>query len=296
MTSILSIVLLFSLTSFVVSTFSIPSGGVINTSPPSLQSKLLLEINRGGDGESQPDHPPSYVDPNSQISVEEHFQAWQLEQQQRYENQSELDQQNPRDEQGRVKLSFVVSRASISILFFVLIMRSLHHFELTDKIFKKSALRPFIIIPTIILFLSNMAGFVAAFSTPSSKTKRRMKAVINLNKLFELCQFLYCICRVTIFPNKYVERDIYVGRSLGHFIILAQCQLMTKVAWGISQVISPLPLSGHQDLGNYNSAVASTVEGERWDEGNDGGDHTFGAGYANENDTNARVIDNSNFR
>jgi len=294
MTSILSIVLLFSLTSFVVSTFSIPSGGVTNISPPSLLSKLLIEINRGGDGESQPD--PSYVDPNSQISVEEHFQAWQLEQQQRYENQSQLDQQNPRDEQGRVKLSFVVSRASISVLFFVLIMRSLHHFELTDKMFKKSPLRPFFIFPTIILFLSNMAGFVAAFSTPSSKTKRRMKAVINLNKLFELCQFLYCICRIIIFPNKYVERDIYVGRSLGHFIILAQCQLMTKVAWGISQVISPLPLSGHQDLGNYNSAVASTVEGERWDEGNDGGDHTFGAGYANENDTNARVIDNSNFR
>ena len=79
MTSILSIVLLFSLTSFVVSTFSIPSGGVTNISPPSLLSKLLIEINRGGDGESQPDL--SYVDPNSQISVEEHFQAWQLEQQ-----------------------------------------------------------------------------------------------------------------------------------------------------------------------------------------------------------------------
>ena len=151
---------------------------------------------------------------------------------QRYENQSPIDAANPRDEDGRMKLLASVSRGSICFFFFILMWRSVHHYELADQAFQNSATtRLIFVVPTIILFLGNMAGCVASFTSGTHAAKKRMKAVLNLNKLAELLMFVYNVVRLSLVPNKFVQREIYVGRTLTNFMFIIQCQLFTKVTW-----------------------------------------------------------------
>lgn len=176
---------------------------------------------------------------DQQESVEERLASWRHLQQQKYENQSALDAANPRDDDGRMKLLASVSKGSISLFFFILMWRSVHHFELADQSFKGST-RLVMVLPTVLLFLGNMVGCVAtlmtAAATDGRKNKKRMKAVLNLNKLVEITLMAYNIMRLIFFPNRYVMREIYVGRTLSNFLFIIQCQLFTKVTWGAAQM------------------------------------------------------------
>ena len=98
------------------------------------------------------------------------------------------------------------------------------------------------VIPSVVLFLGNMVGCCASLMSSGSsstasdssagrKTKKRMKAILNLNKLMELVLILYNVMRLIFFPSKYVVREIYVGRTLTNFLFIIQCQLFTKVTW-----------------------------------------------------------------
>jgi len=161
----------------------------------------------------------------------------QMKRKQKYENQSPLDEANPRDEEGRMKLLASVSRGSICLFFFVLMWRSVHHYELADQSFKNSIIaRPIFVIPTIILFIGNMTGCVASITSQSHSSKKRMKAILNLNKLAELMIFLYNILRLAIIPNKYIPREIYIGRTLTNFMFMIQLQVFTRVTWGAAQI------------------------------------------------------------
>lgn len=192
--------------------------------------------------------PPSSYDPISTAStesslpmdhesVEERLANWRKQQQSKYENQSPLDAANPRDDDGRMKLLASVSKGSISLFFFILMWRSVHHFELADQSFKgSSGVRLVMVIPTMILFLGNMIGCVASVMASSStntsrKAKKRLKAVLNLNKLMELSLIFYNLLRLTFWPNKGVLREIYIGRILTNFLFIIQCQVFTKVTW-----------------------------------------------------------------
>lgn len=180
----------------------------------------------------------SYQPDNSfdQESVEERLASWREQQQQRYEGQNPVDELNPRDEEGRLKLLATVSRGSISVFFFVLMWRSVHHFELADQSFRKSSKRLFLVVPTMVLFIGNMAGCVASISSRTLKAKKRMKAILNLNKLVELLLFIYNIIRLAFFANnKLVPREVYVGRTLTNFMFIVQCQLFTRVTWDAAQ-------------------------------------------------------------
>ena len=132
-----------------------------------------------------------------------------------------------------MKLLASVSRGSISLFFFILMWRSVHHFELADQSFQKAPrTRLLLVLPTIVMFVGNMSGCVAAIVSNQTKgSKKRMKAVLNLNKLVELVLFVYNVLRLTLFPNKFVMREIYVGRTLSNFLFMVQCQLFTKVTW-----------------------------------------------------------------
>lgn len=168
-------------------------------------------------------------------SVEERLAAWRKQQQFKYENQSPLEEANPREEDGRMKLLASVSKGSISLFFFILMWRSVHHYELADQSFKGSV-RLIMVLPTVILFLGNMVGCVASLMSSSStsasrNSKKRMKAVLNLNKLVELCLIIYNVFRLIFFPSKYILKEVYVGRTLTNFLFIIQCQLFTKVTW-----------------------------------------------------------------
>ena len=130
-----------------------------------------------------------------------------------------------------MKLIASVSRGSISFFFFVLMWRTVHHYELADQSFK-GTVRLVAVIPTVLLFLGNMMGCVASVTSPASHaSKKRMKAILNLNKLVELSLLFYNVLRLTVFTNKLIVREIYVGRTLSNFLFMIQCQLFTKVAW-----------------------------------------------------------------
>ncbi len=173
--------------------------------------------------------------PMDHESVEDRLAAWRQQQQFKYENQSPLDEANPRDDDGRMKLLASVSKGSISLFFFILMWRSVHHYELADQSFK-GTIRLMMVFPTVLLFLGNMIGCVASLMSSSSanasrNAKKRMKAVLNLNKLVELCLITYNVFRLIFFPSKYIVKEIYVGRTLTNFLFIVQCQLFTKVTW-----------------------------------------------------------------
>merc|ERR1711971_911948 len=69
-----------------------------------------------------------------------------------------------------------------------------------------------------------------------SMGKKRMKAILNLNKLMEMTLMAYNVMRLVLVPSKLVLREIYVGRTLSNFLFLVQCQLFTKVTWNAAQV------------------------------------------------------------
>ena len=178
--------------------------------------------------------PPTGGLPMDQESVEERLASWRKQQQFKYENQTPIDAANPRDDDGRMKLLASVSKGSISLFFFILMWRSVHHYELADLSFK-GTVRLIMVIPTVLLFLGNMIGCVASLMSSTTKSsrnaKKRMKAVLNLNKLVELCLIFYNVLRLIFFPSKKILREIYVGRTLTNFLFIIQCQLFTKVTW-----------------------------------------------------------------
>jgi len=205
-----------------------------------------------------------YYDTDDHLPFEERAAAWRKYQQDRYESQTPAQRASALDEDGRTKLLATVSRGSIAFFFFVLMWRSVHHYEMADASFR-GIQRLLIVVPTVGLFIGNMAGCVASITSPSHSAKKRMKAILNLNKLVELLLFVYNVVRLTIFPSKFVQREIYVGRTLSNFIFMVQCQLFTRVTWGAAQIKQEAALAsgtewtserGYEDEGLYSGSSA----------------------------------------
>mmetsp|Transcript_64998 Transcript_64998/g.76919 ORF Transcript_64998/g.76919 Transcript_64998/m.76919 type:complete len:297 (+) Transcript_64998:28-918(+) len=180
--------------------------------------------------------PPDTFGGEQRESFEDRAAAWRQYQQEQQEHRTAAEAASPTDENGRMKLLATVSSASICFFFFVLMWRAVHHYECADAAFK-GGVRLFMVLPPVLLFVGNMAGCVASFTSPSHSSKKRLKAILNLNKVVEVLLFLYNIARLTIVPSKYVPREIYIGRTLTNFIFLVQCQLFTKVAWNTAKQI-----------------------------------------------------------
>eukprot|EP00957_Ditylum_brightwellii_P211462 15366194-Ditylum_brightwellii.AAC.1 len=118
----------------------------------------------GGDMMGSPTLPGAALSEQHE-TVEDRAEAWRKYQQEKYEHQTADQIASPTDEEGRMKLLASVSRGSISFFFFILMWRSVHHFELADQAYK---------------------GCVAGFTSPNHSSKKKMKAILNLNKLGEL--------------------------------------------------------------------------------------------------------------
>ena len=105
-----------------------------------------------------------------------------------------------------MKLLASVSKGSIALFFFILMWRAVHHYELADLAFKGST-RLFIVLPPVILFLGNMAGCVGSLMSNGALGKKRMKAILNLNKLMEIALMAYNVSRLVLVPSKLVVRE-----------------------------------------------------------------------------------------
>ena len=179
-------------------------------------------------------NPPSDIQDTEHLfqeSVQDGVERWrqeQLAQQQNYlRPESEM---NPRDSQGRMKLLASVSKGSRSVIFFILMWRDIHLYELADQAFK-GTFRLLMVTPLISLFVGNLAGVVASFTQHSHASKKRMKAILNLDKLVEGILLVYYFIRLTVIPSKHIPREIYVAKTLHSVIFLVQLQAFTRVTW-----------------------------------------------------------------
>lgn len=139
---------------------------------------------------------------------------------------------NPRDEQGRMKLIASVSKGSRAFIFFVLMWRDIHLFETADQSLKSGGvLRLMAVIPLTLLFIGNMAGVVASFTSPGHATKKRMKAILNLDKIVEVLLLGWYFLRLTVLPSKFIPRELFIANTLHSVFFLIQCQAFTRVTW-----------------------------------------------------------------
>jgi len=195
---------------------------------------------------------PSYVPASSSSSVEEDptVASWR---DRSVESWEEGGPSPPRwvDERGQRKLILAptdrnqISKASLSIWFLVLLLRSLSHYEmagllLVSRTSKKTLLRTFLpkilLIPPALLLVGNILGFVLSITAATTHANKRMfKVLINMNQAMELFFTLYYFLRLTILPNTYVTKEIYVGKLFNCALYLISSHMFTRVSWDAAQ-------------------------------------------------------------
>ena len=193
-----------------------PEDGFANYNPPPTQP-LSSDI-------------PENTDHLFQETVQERVDKWRQAQIAQSQEMTPGQEMNPRDAQGRMKLIASVSRGSRALIFFMIMWRDIHLFELADQSFK-GVRRLFTVVPLILLFIGNLAGVVASFTSPSHSSKKRMKAILNLDKLVEALLLVWYFFRLTIFPTKHVPRELFVAKTLHSVLFLVQLQAFTRVTW-----------------------------------------------------------------
>ena len=188
-----------------------------------------------------PNNPHEYSE-----TVEGRIDNWRKQQQQLQQSRTAAEAADVMDENGTFKLFTTVSRASVSVFFFILMWRTVHHYELADAAFGRAGsfggalLRTTVVTPLVVLFLGEMMGAVLGLaggrgiggvSSANHATKKRLKGILNLHKGVELTMMVYNVLRLAIFPSKYVPREVYIGRIIGNFFFLTQAHLYTKLSW-----------------------------------------------------------------
>lgn len=217
------------------------------TQPPPPQQQQATAPNTGG-GEyvdvMSTSNDPMY---GHRETVEDRIDAWRRQQQHNAQTLSAADAASAVDDQGRFKLFTTVSKVSVSFFFFILMWRTVHHYELADATFgptgrrnsgggfKAFVVRTVVLSPLVVLFLGEMMGAILGISGgaggQSHATKKRLKGILNLHKGVELVSIVYNIVRLALFPSKYTIREVYIGRTISNFFFLLQCQLYTKLSW-----------------------------------------------------------------
>lgn len=194
-----------------------------------------------------------------QESVQDRHDKWRTEQMEKYANMTPDQEYNPRDEQGRMKLMSSVSKGSRAVIFFVLMWRDIYLFEVADNSikggFRKMITRMFLTS----VFLGNLAGVVTSVTTQGYSAKNRLKAILNLDKVVETTLLLWNLSRVTLFPSKYVPREIFVAGCMHAIFFLIQCQAFTRVTW--DERVAPMvqPQNKQQQRQQYAQQYAQTT-------------------------------------
>lgn len=138
--------------------------------------------------------------------------------------------ESPRDAEGRMKLLTSVSKGSRALIFFLLLWRDVHLYEVADTSLSGVS-RLLIVTPLCALFLANLAGVVASLTSPGHSAKKRLKAILNLDKLVEAILICYNFIRLTVWPAKYAPREVFIANTLHSVFFLLQSQAFTRVTW-----------------------------------------------------------------
>jgi len=192
-----------------------------------------LNIGRGGSSYAPQDDidfgTPGAV-PGDRETVQDRVDAWRKHQQEMYSQQTPAQAANPRGSDGRFKLMASVSKGSRALIFFLLMWRDVHLYEVADQSFK-GIRRLCSVVPLILLFIANLAGCVSSLTSPGHSAKKRLKAILNLDKFVEIMIILFNFVRLTVAPSKYTPREVYIANTLHSVFFILQSQAFTKVSW-----------------------------------------------------------------
>mmetsp|Transcript_441 Transcript_441/g.658 ORF Transcript_441/g.658 Transcript_441/m.658 type:complete len:304 (+) Transcript_441:107-1018(+) len=196
--------------------------------------KNVISIHRGGSSYAPQDDFAEFEAPagmpGDRETVQDRVDAWRRQQQEMYSQQTPAQAANPRGADGRFKLMASVSKGSRALIFFLLMWRDVHLYEVADQVFKGPG-RLLTVIPLIVLFIANLAGCVASLTSPSHSAKKRLKAILNLDKFVEVMIILFNFVRLTVAPSKYTPREVYIANTLHSVFFILQSQAFTKVSW-----------------------------------------------------------------
>lgn len=163
-------------------------------------------------------------------TVQDRVEAWRNEQRQKYQTQSFEQQASPRDDQGRIKIMASVGKGSRALIFFMLMWRDIHHYEIADQAFK-GIFRLIVVVPLVLLFVANLAGVVSSFSSSGHATKKRLKAILNLDKLIEAIVLVWSFFRLTVAPSKYIPKEMFISSAIYSSLYILWCQGFTALSW-----------------------------------------------------------------
>jgi hypothetical protein len=185
--------------------------------------------------EQHPQYPDENRLPNTGITyqyetVQDRVEHWKQDQQQRYQHLSPEQEMDPKDDQGRLKLLASVSKGGRAFIFFIMMWRDVHLYEVADQSLEGFG-RLTVVIPLVVLFIANLAGVVASFSSPSHSAKTRLKAILNLDKLLEAILLIWYFVRLTVAPSKYIPREQFIASFLHSIFFIIQCQACTRLTW-----------------------------------------------------------------
>ena len=175
---------------------------------------------------------PNSYDPNQSQSSNNQYDS--------YSNQPYSPPPSSLD--SSTSLLSMVSSKSISLIFFLLMWRAVHHYELADSL---SSSRLLLVVPTILLFLANLYAFITSFLPPApdaapNSSKKLLKPILNANKLTEALLLLGNLWKLLFAKPKRqyggrgrappAGKEAYVGGILVNALYIALCHLMTKVS------------------------------------------------------------------
>ena len=130
--------------------------------------------------------------------------------------------------------------ATITILFIMLLWRSLSAYELADQ-FSTEYIRLMAVLPTIGLLCSNLIAFFTALTRPNNLNKNLLKTILAANIIREYIELAYnAIMLVLNNPTAQVPREIYFGRFFGNVWWLLLTSSFSKTRWTLSQFQKPL--------------------------------------------------------
>lgn len=129
------------------------------------------------------------------------------------------------------------------MIFMFFVFRDVHLLELAEQQFSKVFSKRFGRLALMVLFVGNLAGVVATFTSPSHSSKKRMKMILNGNKLIEVILIFWNFLRLTVNPTVHVPREVFVAGIFHSLFFLLQAQSFTRLSWdeNVAPPMGPSP-------------------------------------------------------
>lgn len=206
-----------------------------NFAPPASQEQQQQQYENNSDQYFEPPGSATTQDEPDPLheTVQERLDQWRTAQ---LMNSAKY-QESPLDDRGRRKLLTSVGKGSRAAIFFFLMWRDVHLYEsaVTAATARSSISLMILTVPLIMLFLANMAGAVVSLTSPSHAAKKRLKAILNLDKLVEVVVAIYAALRLTIWPgsnnSRFMPRELHINSILHAAFFFLQCQAFTRLSW-----------------------------------------------------------------